>query len=241
MQIRVRGYSKSAPSTSAYQPPPDPPNLARGAIQLNTEAGGSTRIGAAAGASVALASVPNSGRKVDRASGVHAVPVTLSEIRSNQPSGATGWLDLSAIAASVSEDLRRHSRGFYLTVLVESASGNRYLFRRLDYELARGAPLLKVHIWHVYRHVGRGTNTLELLGEVFGGRAADRLAEPVEICLPAPAEDTDRAQIAVRGRLDPAWTILESHLTFDGRICAETTRVAWFTIVLEPESGAEAT
>ena len=92
-----------------------------------------------------------------------------------------------------------------------------------------------MHIWHVYRHVGRGTNTVELLGEVFGGRAADRLAEPVEICLPAPAEDAERARIAVRGRLDRDWTILETRLTDDGQLCAETTRVAWFTIVLEPE------
>ncbi|MYG90730.1 MAG: hypothetical protein F4188_04515, partial [Chloroflexi bacterium] len=121
--------------------------------------------------------------------------------------------------------------------MVERVGGHRHLFRSgavLDgdgrsHELAQRAPLLKVRIWHVYYHSGRGMNTIELLGEVFGGRAGDRLARPAEVCLPAPASDVERAQIAVRGRLDRHWTILDSYLTFDGRICAETVRVSWFT------------
>lgn len=170
------------------------------------------------------------------AGGMQPVPARIGEISANRPADASGSLDLRAIAASVSEELRAHSRGFYLTVLVESEAGQRRLLRELAYERAQDAPLLKVSIWHVYRHVGRGMNTVQLLGEVFVGQAADRLAEPVEICLPAPAEDAERARIAVRGRTDPDWAILETRLTDDGQLCAETTRVAWFTIVLEPAS-----
>lgn len=200
------------PSTSA--PPPPPSNFARSDVQWSPDGG------------------------------THPVPVRLSEIRSVKPHEASGSLDLSAIAASVREEVRPHSRGFYLTVLVDSAADRRYLFRSgaaLDsggaqYERASGAPLLKVQIWHIYHHTGRGWNTVELLGDVFVGRAGDRLAEPARICLPAPTQEAERARIAVRGRLDRHWTILDSDLTSDGRLCADTTRVAWFTIVLEPES-----
>ncbi|MDE2892705.1 MAG: hypothetical protein OXN86_09405 [Chloroflexota bacterium] len=244
LQIQILGYAKTAPTAAPVQtqpPPPDPPNLARGDIQPVVTGGAPS---SAASDRVGLLGAVNSRKAPGGRPGIHQVPVQISEIRSNQPSGATGSLDLRAIAASVSEELHRHSRGFYLTVMVERISGHRHLFRSgsvLDgegrsYELARGAPLLKVRIWHVYYHSGRGMNTVELLGEVFGGRPGDRLAKPVEVCLPAPASNVERAQIAARGRLDRYWTILESYLTFDGQICAETVRVSWFTIVLEPES-----
>lgn len=207
--FRISGSGYQGRAPSpASTAPPDPSNLARSEVQW------------------------------EPVGGIHPVPARIGEISSNKPSGASGSLDLTAIAASVSEDLRRHSRGFYVTVLIESAVQQRHLLRNLEYELARGAPLIRVHIWHVYRHVGRGTNTVELLGEAFIGRAADQLAEPVQICLPAP--DAEHARIAVRGRLDRDWTILETRLTDDGRLCAETVRVSWFTIVLapEPESAA---
>jgi len=241
LKIQIVGYEKPAPTAASVQPPPDPPNLARGEIQPPSSGSAPA---AAASDRVGLLGALNSRSEHGGRRGIHQVPVEIREIRSNQPSGASGSLDLTAISASVSEELRRYSRGFYVTVMVERVGGHRHLFRSgavLDgdgrsHELARRAPLLKVRIWHVYYHSGRGMNTIELLGEVFGGRAGDRLARPAEVCLPAPASDLERAQIAVRGRLDRHWTILDSYLTFDGRICAETVRVSWFTIVLEPES-----
>lgn len=242
LKIQIVGYAKPAPTAAPARVRPDPPNLARSAIQP-------TGPGVAGSPVVAsprhgISAAVSSARESRVPTGVHSVPVRMGEISSNKPRHASGSLDLRRIAASVSEDLRRYSRGFYLTVMVERVGGQRHLFRagsaldreRQAYELARGAPLVKVHIWHVYHHSGRGVNTVELLGEIFIGRAGDRLVEPVEICLPAPTSDVERAQIAVRGRLDRYWTILDSYLTFDGQICAETTRVAWFTIVLEPES-----
>lgn len=243
LKIQIVGYAKPAPSAApaGAQPPPDPPNLARGGIQPPSSGNAPA---AAASDRVGLLGALNSRSELGGRRGIHQVPVEIGEIRSNQPSGASGSLDLTAISASVSEELRRYSRGFYVTVMVERVVGHRHLFRSgaaLDgdgrsHELARRAPLLRVRIWHVYYHSGRGMNTIELLGEVFGGRPGDRLARPAEVCLPAPASDLERAQIAVRGRLDRHWTILDSYLTFDGRICAETVRVSWFTIVLEPES-----
>lgn len=242
LKIQIVGYAKPAPSAAPARVRPDPPNLARSSIQptgpgvAGTPVLASPRQGISAAVSSATAPrLPT---------GMHAVPVRMSQISANKPRDASGSLDLRRIAASVSEELRRYSKGFYLTVMVERVGSQRHLFRgrsALDgegrsYELARRAPLLKVHIWHVYYHSGRGANTVELLGEVFGGRVGDRLTEAVEVCLPAPASDVERAQIAVRGRLDRHWTILDSHLTFDGQICAQTTRVAWFTIVLEPTS-----
>lgn len=242
LQIQILGYKKPTPAAAPAQapPPPDPPNLARGGIQPPSSGGAPA---AAASDRVGLLGALDSQSEPGGKRGIHQVPVQMSEIRSNQPSGASGSLDLTAISASVSEELRRYSRGFYLTVMVERVGGDRHLFRSgsvLDgggrhLKLAHGAPLVKVHIWHVYHHRGRGGNTVELLGEVFVGRAGDRLAEPVEICLPAPERDLDRAAIAVRGRLDRHWTILDSYLTFDDQICAQTTRVSWFTIVVEPE------
>lgn len=241
LKIQIVGYEKPAPTAASVQPPPDPPNLARGGIQPPSSGSAPA---AAASDRVGLLGALDSQSELGGRRGIHQVPVEIREIRSNQPSGASGSLDLTAISASVSEELRRYSRGFYVTVMVERVGGHRHLFRSgavLDgdgrsHELARRAPLLKVRIWHVYYHSGRGMNTIELLGEVFGGRTGDRLARPAEVCLPAPASDLERAQIAVRGRLDRHWTILDSYLTFDGRICAETVRVSWFTIVLEPES-----
>jgi len=244
LKLQIVGYAKPTPTAAPVQapPPPDPANLARGAIELN-------------GPGVAESPVPSSPTQGISAAvrsttesrfptWMHPVPVRMSEIRSNKPRDASGTLDLRRIAASVSEELRRYSKGFYLTVMVERVAGHRHLFRSGDaldgegrsYELARRAPLLKVRIWHVFYHSGRGMNSIELLGEVFGGRVGDRLTQPVEVCLPGPESNVERAQIAVRGRFDRHWTILDSYLTFDGQICAQTTRVAWFTIVLEPES-----
>ena len=242
LQIKLLGYKNSTPAAAtSAPPPPDPPNLARGSIQLSGLGGKPAPVISARGG---LLGSLNSRSEPGRRSGIHQVPTRMGEIRANRPSEASGTLDLRAISESVSEELRRYSRGFYLTVMVERVSGQRHLFRSgtaVDaggrrYELARGAPLLQVKIWHVYHHTGRGMNSVELMGDVFVGRAGDRLVEPVEICLPAPARDVERAQIAVRGRLDRHWTILESNLTFDGQICAQTTRVSWFTIVLEPEA-----
>lgn len=248
LRIEIRGSVKSVTTTTTnraqtqqWQQPPDPPNLARGEIQPSAPRGAqrsisSERVGL-------LGSLDHRARSFD-STGIHQIPVRMGEISSNKPKDASGSLDLKAISASVEDDLSRHSRGFYVTVMVESISDRRHMFNsgfaldaeRQAYELAHGAPLLKAQIWHVYHHIGRGMNTVELLGDAFVGRDRDRLVEPAEICLPVPSREPERAQIAVRGRHDRHWTILDSHLTFDGRICAETTRVAWFTIVLEPRS-----
>ncbi|MCY3557112.1 MAG: hypothetical protein OXH13_00510 [Chloroflexi bacterium] len=248
LQMKVYGYSKQPPTSTPTQaqqpqrplPPPDPPNLARGAIQPSGSGGRPLPIN---NARAGLLGAVRGRSEPSGRPGIHAVPVQMSEIKSNRPVGASGSLDLRRISASVSDNLRRHSRGFYLTVMVERVAGQRSLFRSgtvLDgrgraYELAHRTPLLKVSIWHVYFHTGRGMNSVELLGEAFRGRAGDRLVEPAEVCLAAPSQDAEQARIAVRGRYDRHWTILDSFPTFGGEICAETTRVAWFTIVLDPE------
>ncbi|MDE2747133.1 MAG: hypothetical protein OXI41_14340 [Chloroflexota bacterium] len=198
--------TKPLPPAAAALPDPDPSNFARSAVQW------------------------------EPVGGMHSVPARLGEISASKPKHATASIDLSAIAASVREELRERSRGFYVTTLVESPGERRHLLRGLEYELARGSPLLKVSIWHIYRRASTGINTIELLGEVFLPRKVNLLAEPVEICLPAPAEDAERARIAVRGRSDSDWTILDTTLTEDGQLCAETVRVSWFVIVLEPEA-----
>lgn len=187
---------------------PDPSNLARSAVQW------------------------------EPVGGMHSVPAQIGEISSNKPKEATASIDLSAIAASVREELRERSRGFYVTTLVESPGERRHILANLDRELARGSPLLKVSIWHVYRRASTGINTVELLGEVFLPRKVNLLVEPVEICLPAPSEDAERARVAVRGRTDQDWTILNTTLE-DGQLCAETVRVSWFVIVLEAEPESE--
>ena len=241
MKIKIVGHKNPTPTAA---PPPDPPNLARGDIQPSGSGGTQSYV---LSERAGLLGLVGSRAAPGGGTGIHAVPVLTSEIRSNKPSGASGSLDLRGISASVSEELRRHSRGFYLTVMVEPVTSQRHLFRSgtvlnaegQGYELAHDAPLLKVRIWHVYHHTGRGTNSIELLGEVFGGRSGDRLAEPVEVCLPPPSRGVERAQIAVRGRLDRHWTVLDSYLTFEDQLCAETTRVSWFTIVIEPDLEAE--
>ncbi|MDE2745762.1 MAG: hypothetical protein OXI41_07215 [Chloroflexota bacterium] len=43
----------------------------------------------------------------------------------------------------------------------------------------------------------------------------------------------------MRGRLNRDWTILETRPTDEGQLCAETTRVSWFVIVLEAEPESE--
>lgn len=184
--------------------PPDPPNLARNPVAWSP------------------------------VGGMQALPTAMSEVSANKPRGATGSLDLSAIAASVREELRDRSRGFYLTTMVDSTSQRQHILSNLDHELAPGSPLLKVSIWHVYRRASTGINTVERLGEVFLPRKVNLLAESVKICLPAPPADADRARIAVRGSTDQEWTILETTLE-DGQLCAETVRVSWFVIVLKPE------
>lgn len=186
---------------------PDPSNLARSAVQW------------------------------EPVGGMHSVPARIGEISSNKPKDASASIDLSAIAASVREELRERSRGFYVTTLIESPGDRRHILANLDHELARGSPLLKVNIWHIYRRASTGINTIELLGEYFFPRKVNLLDKPVRICLPAPSRDADQARIAVRGRADQDWTILETTLK-DGQLCAETTRVSWFVIVLAPEEAA---
>ncbi|MDE2745759.1 MAG: hypothetical protein OXI41_07200 [Chloroflexota bacterium] len=199
---------------------PDPPNLARNPVSWSPQGG------------------------------TQALPTRQSEVSANKPDGASGSVDLGAIAASVREQLQSRTRGFYLTTqifgpgarpgLIRSVPGGGYAIfvDGVRYTLPAGSPLLLVKIWHIYKRPQTGINTIELLGDVFVGRPGDRLTEPVEICLPAPAQDAERARLAVKGRLDPSWTILDTTVE-DGQICAQTTRVAWFTIVLEPELAPE--
>ncbi len=88
------------PPLAARLPRPDPPNLARNPIQWNA------------------------------AGGLHPLPTRLSEISDNEPTAASGSVDLSNIAASVSEHLRRYSRGYYLTTQVFQPDEQPHLFRR---------------------------------------------------------------------------------------------------------------
>ena len=215
VRIRVNGYATT--STPAIEPPPsalspDPANLARSPVQWQSE-----------GDSEAQTST-------------QAFPTHLNEISANKPTNASGSLDLSPIAASISEDRRPQSRGFYLTATVAPPSGG-YVVKDAEsrrYTLAPGGSLLKLRIWHIFHHRARGLNSVELLGGSTANDRDNRLTEPVEVCLPAPAANAERARIAVRGQHDRHWTILETTLTDDGRICAPTVRVAWLTVVLEP-------
>ncbi len=214
--IAVWGYV-AAPAAPAN---PDPSNLARGAVQWEP-------VGA-----------------------MHGLPTRMGEIHSNKPSNPTGSVDLSNIAASVREERAPHSRGFYLTTQVfglgersrpvrAGPDGSRYIEDETGQRYAVVSPgsLLLVKIWHVYHRPERGTNSIELLGDAFYPRLDNRLTEPVEVCLPAPARDTERVRIAVQGRLDSGWTVLATTLK-DGQVCAETVRVGWLVLVLAPESKA---
>ena len=210
MRIRVNGFAGLA--TPAIPPSSDPANFARGPVQWQSE-----------GDSEAQTST-------------QAFPTRLNEISANKPTNASGSLDLSPIAASISEARRPQSRGFYLTVTVAPPGGG-YVVKDAEsrrYTLAPGGSLLKLRIWHIFHHRARGLNSVELLGGSTANDRDNRLTEPVEVCLPAPAANAERARIAVRGRHDRHWTILETTLTDDGRICAPTVRVAWLLVVLEP-------
>ena len=180
----------------------------------------------------------------------HAFPVQLNQISANKPSNASGSLDLAPIPLSLSENPRQPSRGFYLTTTIDPPSDAPWLFRRTPeggyaaqdaqsrrYELAPGAALLKLRLWHIYHHLGRGLNSVQLLGGSTINDRDNRLTQPLQLCLPAPdnsGNSAERARIAVRGRYDRHWTILETTLTDDGRICADTVRIAWLVVVLQP-------
>ncbi|MXV81214.1 MAG: hypothetical protein F4X58_01065 [Chloroflexi bacterium] len=218
LQLAIHGFPNPPIAT---QPNPDPSNLARSDVQW------------------------------DPVGGTHPLPTKLSEISSNKPKQASASLDLSNIGVSVMQELRPHSRGFYLTTQVLRAGARPHLFRlssdgaryvvagerMRDFRIAPGSPLLLVKIWHVYHHVGRGTNTVERLGGPWYPRRNHQLSEPVEACLPAPARDAERARIAVRLSGEPSWIVLET-VEREGQLCARTVRVDWFIIVLVPAEQA---
>ena len=218
IKLVLRGYAKSAPPPVTVSP--DPSNLARGAVQW------------------------------DPVGAMHDLPTRLGEISSNKPSEPTGSVDLTNIAASVSEEREPHSRGYYLTTQVfglgershlvrAGPDGSRYVVDAdgQRYEVVSPGSLLLIKIWHVHYRPDRGTNSVELLGDTFLPRVDNRLTEPVEVCVPSPVRDVERVRIAVKGRLDPRWTILDAELR-DGQVCAETVRVAWLTLVYAPEPAA---
>ncbi|MCY4619572.1 MAG: SwmB domain-containing protein [Chloroflexi bacterium] len=188
----------------------DPANLARGPLLSNDEVG------------------------------PHALPTSISEISGNKPSGASGSLDVSEIAASVRQELRQHSRGTYLTTQVfgldeqsslvrHSPAGGTYMTTASGerYELVGGTALLHVKLWHVYHHNGRGSNSIERLGGPWNSRRDNKLVEPVEVCLPMPDEG---GAIAVRINGQSAWTVLET-VERSGQICAEPVLIGWFAVV----------
>ena len=217
--IRVNGYIRMLPEI----PAPDPANFARGPVHWL-------------------------GQSQDEAqSSTHAFPARRNEISANQPSNPSGSLDLGPNTAPVSENLRQPSRGFYLTTTIDQPRDAPSLFHRAPdggyavedaqsrrYELAPGAALIKLRLWHVYHHRARGLNSVQLLGGTTVNDRDNRLTQPLQVCLPAPDIDAERARIAVRGRYDRHWTILETTLTDDGRICARTVRIAWLVVVLQP-------
>ena len=242
--IRVIGYIRMLPEI----PAPDPANFARGPVHWLGQDQGQSQDQAQSSTHAFPAGL-NQISDEPRAS-THAFPVQLNEISANQPSNPSGSLDLGPVTASVSENLRQQSRGFYLTTTVDPPSDAPWLFQRTPeggyaaqdaqsrrYALARGAPLLKLRLWHVYHHLGRGLNSVQLLGGSTINDRDNRLTQPLELCLPAPDSPDDKAQrarIAVRGRYDRHWTILETTLTDDGRICAATDRIAWLVVVFQP-------
>ena len=204
-------------------PPSDPANFARGPVHWLDQGQDEAR------------------------SSTHAFPARRNEISANRPSNSSGSLDLSPLPASLSEDPRQPSRGFYLTTNINPPSDAPSLFQRTPdggyavqdagsrrYELAPGAALLKLRLWHIYHHLGRGLNSVQLLGGSTINDRDNRLTQPLQLCLPAPKSEADRARIAVRGRYDRHWTILETTRTDDGRICAPTDRIAWLIVVLKP-------
>ena len=257
LRIRVNGYIRlDTPTISPPTPPPippasqspDPANFARGPVQwlgqgqdqVENESQSSTH---------ALPAGLNQISDEPRAS-THAFPVGLNEISANKPRNPSGSLDLAPIPVSLSQDLRQPSRGLYLTTTVDRPRDAPWLFQRTPdggyalvdaqsrrYPLALGAPLLKLSLWHIYHHLGRGLNSVQLLGGSTINDRDNRLTQPLQLCLPAPdnsGDSAERARIAVRGRYDRHWTILETTLTEDGRICAAADRIAWLVIVLQP-------
>ena len=238
LRIRVNGYIRMLPPAI---PPPDPANFARGPVQWldqsQHEAQASTH---------AFPAGLNQISDEHRAS-THAFPARRNEISANKPNNPSGSLDLAPIPDSLSENLRQPSRGFYLTATIDQPGDAAWLFHRTPdggyavedaqsrrYELAHGAALLKLRLWHIYHHLGRGLNSVQLLGGSTINDRDNRLTQPLQVCLPAPSAEAERAQIAVRGRYDRHWTILETTLTDDGRICADTVRIAWLVVVLQP-------
>ncbi|MXX81542.1 MAG: hypothetical protein F4Y69_11025 [Chloroflexi bacterium] len=173
-----------------------------------------------------------------------AFPLAMSEISSNRTTNGSGALDLSAIAASLSPERAARSRGYFLSTRVYGLAERPELVRRAPgglstivgvgetrHRVVRGSPLVWLKLWHVYQRPVTGINTIERLGGPFYPRLDPLLAEPVEICLPAPRAD---AAIAVRLQGESAWTVLET-TERDGRICAETVRVGWLILVEAPE------
>ena len=220
IRISVNGDIRVLPPASQ---PPDPANFARGPVQWLDQS------------------------QDEAQASTHAFPTRRNEISANKPSNASGSLDLSPLPASLSEDPRQPSRGFYLTTTIDQPRDAPSLFQRTPdggyavedagsrrYELAPGAALLKLRLWHIYHHLGRGLNSVQLLGGSTINDRDNRLTQPLELCLPAPKSEADRARIAVRGRYDRHWTILETTRTEDGRICAAADRIAWLVVVLRP-------
>ena len=169
-----------------------------------------------------------------------AFPLAMNEISSNRTTNGSGALNLSAIAASLSPERAARSRGYYLSTRVYGLAERPELVRRAPgglstilgvgetrHRVVRGSPLVWIKLWHVYQRPATGINTIERLGGPFYPRLNPLLAEPVEICLPAPRAD---AAIAVRIQGESAWTVLET-TERDGRICAETVRVGWLILV----------
>ena len=173
-----------------------------------------------------------------------AFPLAMNEISSNRTTNGSGALNLSAIAASLSPERAARSRGYYLSTRVYGLAERPELVRRAPgglstilgvgetrHRVVRGSPLVWIKLWHVYQRPATGINTIERLGGPFYPRLDPLLAEPVEVCLPAPRAD---AAIAVRLQGESAWTVLET-TERDGRICADTVRVGWLILVEAPE------
>ena len=221
----VNGYIRVLPPASQ---PPDPANFARGPVQWLDQS------------------------QHEAQASTHAFSARRNEISANKPSNPSGSLDLGP----VSENLRQPSRGFYLTTTIDQPGDAAWLFHRTPdggyavqdaqsrrYELAPGAALLKLRLWHIYHHLGRGLNSVQLLGGSTINDRDNRLTEPLQLCLPAPdnsGNSAERARIAVRGRYDRHWTILDTTRTDDGRICARTDRIAWLIVVFEPPEATAA-
>ncbi|MDE2988934.1 MAG: hypothetical protein OXT70_12905 [Chloroflexota bacterium] len=176
-------------------------------------------------------------------------PVSTREISGGRSSDGSGSIDLTGVAASVAPERQPRSRGYYLSTRVYRLAEQTLRTRpgrahapwivaadATCREVTAGSPLVQLRLWHVFQRRATGVNGIERLGGPFQPRPRNELAEPVTVCVSAPA--VEPAAIAVRIGPEAAWTVLETSRA-DGRLCAETVRLGWVVLVNDPLQAVE--